>query len=100
MSVNALFDLTGRVAIVTGGGNGIGKACCELLSQAGAAVVVSDLKLADAETVASGIKAAGGKAVPVAWRKGKCVPEFEDHLPENRAVEIPFRELACPGLLP
>ena len=52
MSVQTLFDLSGRVAIVTGGGNGIGKACCEILAEAGAAVVVSDLKPADAEAVA------------------------------------------------
>jgi 7-alpha-hydroxysteroid dehydrogenase len=66
MSVQSLFDLSGRVAIVTGGGNGIGKACCEILSKAGAAVVVSDLKPADAEAVASQIKAAGGKAFAMA----------------------------------
>lgn len=65
MSVNALFDLTGKVAIVTGGGNGIGKSCCEVLSRAGAAVAVSDLKLKDAEAVASQLKAEGGRAIAV-----------------------------------
>jgi 7-alpha-hydroxysteroid dehydrogenase len=65
MSFNALFDLNGKVAIVTGGGNGIGKACCEMLAKAGAAIAVSDLKLADAEAVAGGINAAGGKAIAV-----------------------------------
>lgn len=65
MSVNALFDLSGKVAIVTGGGNGIGKSCCEVLSTAGAAVAVSDLRLADAEAVASQLRAEGGKAIAV-----------------------------------
>lgn len=60
-----LLQLTGKVAIVTGGGNGIGKACCEMLAEAGAAIAVSDLKLADAEAVASQINASGGKAIAV-----------------------------------
>jgi 7-alpha-hydroxysteroid dehydrogenase len=66
MSAHSLFDLTGKVAIVTGGGNGIGKACCEMLAEAGAAVAVSDLKLEDAQQVAAGITAKGGKAIAVA----------------------------------
>ena len=66
MSIKTMFDLTGKVAIVTGGGNGIGKACCEILADAGASVTVSDLKLPDAEAVANQIKAAGGKAIAIA----------------------------------
>jgi 7-alpha-hydroxysteroid dehydrogenase len=65
MPVNSLFDLTNKVAIVTGGGNGIGKACCEILSQAGASIAVSDLKLTDAQAVADQINASGGKAIAV-----------------------------------
>ena len=42
MDIGNLFDLTGRVAVVTGGGDGIGKGCCLTLAAAGAAVVVSD----------------------------------------------------------
>jgi 7-alpha-hydroxysteroid dehydrogenase len=65
MSIQKLFSLEGKVAIVTGGGNGIGKACCEMLSDAGASIVVSDLKSEDAEKVAAQINAAGGKAIAV-----------------------------------
>lgn len=61
-----LFDLSGRVAIVTGGGDGIGKGSCEILSQAGASVVVSDLDIAKAQAVADELKSAGGKAIAVA----------------------------------
>lgn len=63
--LDALFDLSGKVAIVTGGGDGIGKGSCEILSQAGASVVVSDLDIEKAQAVADEIKAAGGKAIAV-----------------------------------
>ena len=61
--MDSLFDLTGKVAVVTGGGDGIGKGCCEILAAAGALVVVSDLSLEKAQEVAHSIEAAGGKAV-------------------------------------
>jgi 7-alpha-hydroxysteroid dehydrogenase len=65
MSITKLFDLKGKVAIVTGGGNGIGKASCLMLAKAGASIAVSDLKLADADAVAKEIIAMGGKAIAV-----------------------------------
>lgn len=65
MSIQSLFDLTGKVAIVTGGGNGIGKGSCEILAEAGASVVVGDLNLTDAQAVADGIRNRGGKAIAV-----------------------------------
>ena len=64
-SVESLFDLSGKVAIVTGGGNGIGRGCCEMLAAAGAAVVVGDLKEEDAQKVAQAIREKGGKAIAV-----------------------------------
>ena len=65
MNLRELFDLTGKVAIVTGGGNGIGAACCRMLAEHGATVVIADLKLADAQTLAEQITTQGGKAVAV-----------------------------------
>ena len=57
-----LFDLSGRTVVVTGGGDGIGRGCCEILAAAGANVVVSNRTLWKAETVADEIKAKGGNA--------------------------------------
>jgi NAD(P)-dependent dehydrogenase (short-subunit alcohol dehydrogenase family) len=57
----------GRVAIVTGGASGIGRALCETLARRGAEVVVADIDLENAQTVAQAICAADGRAraVPV-----------------------------------
>ncbi|MCW6052410.1 glucose 1-dehydrogenase [Lyngbya sp. CCAP 1446/10] len=63
MQPTTLFDLRGKVAIVTGGGNGIGAACCRMLADFGATVVIADLKVADAQKVADEIGASGGKAL-------------------------------------
>jgi NAD(P)-dependent dehydrogenase (short-subunit alcohol dehydrogenase family) len=57
------FDFTGKVAIVTGSGGGIGQAYAEALADAGASVVVADIAEDRAEAVAKGIVAAGGSAV-------------------------------------
>lgn len=65
MTKTGYFDLHHKTAIVTGGGNGIGKSCCVTLSAFGANVVVSDLKLEDAKKVAAEIKGNGGKAIAV-----------------------------------
>lgn len=58
-----LFDLTGKVALVTGGGTGLGRHFTEVLSAAGAEVIVSGRRKEKlAETVAA-VEAAGGRAV-------------------------------------
>jgi 3-oxoacyl-[acyl-carrier protein] reductase len=57
--------LQGRVAIVTGGGNGIGKAYCEALAAEGAAVAVAEIDGDAAERTASSLRSSGARAVEI-----------------------------------
>lgn len=63
MAVN--IDLSGKSAIVTGGGRGIGRETALLLAQAGARLTIADLDEASAQGVAEEIRARGGSAVAV-----------------------------------
>lgn len=60
-----LFDLTGKVAIVTGAAMGIGQGIASRLAEAGAAVIIADVNLEAAEATAAQIRSAGGKAKAV-----------------------------------
>ena len=57
-----MAEYEGKVAIVTGGASGIGRAVCEALARRGALVTVADLDIDGAEQVASSIGEAGGQA--------------------------------------
>lgn len=57
-----MFELTNKTAVITGGGSGIGKAVCQLFTNAGAEVIVADVNTAAAEATAAGLTAGVGKA--------------------------------------
>lgn len=59
------IDLSGQVALVTGGGAGIGRGCVLGLAARGAAVVIADIDAERAEHTAGDVRAKGGDAVPV-----------------------------------
>jgi 2-dehydro-3-deoxy-D-gluconate 5-dehydrogenase len=63
-TIGELFNLTGKVAIVTGGAMGIGKGIALRMAEAGAAVMISDINEEAARKTVEEIKTSGGKA---AW---------------------------------
>ncbi|HXU37133.1 MAG TPA: SDR family oxidoreductase [Blastocatellia bacterium] len=68
---DGLFDLTNKVAIITGSTKGIGRAIAEALARAGASVVISSRKADKCEEVANAIKSEGHEAAAIACHIGK-----------------------------
>jgi NAD(P)-dependent dehydrogenase (short-subunit alcohol dehydrogenase family) len=64
MGIPSIFDLTGKKAVVTGAGNGIGRRLAEALSQLGVLVAIVDLDLSSAEHTAKLIAEQGGSCWP------------------------------------
>jgi NAD(P)-dependent dehydrogenase (short-subunit alcohol dehydrogenase family) len=60
-----MTDLQGKVALVTGGGRGLGAAICQVLGKAGVTVVAADIRENLVQQVAQEIESAGGKALAV-----------------------------------
>jgi NAD(P)-dependent dehydrogenase (short-subunit alcohol dehydrogenase family) len=65
-----LFNLTGKIALITGASRGIGESIAKLLAEQGAHVIVSSRKLDDCQLVADAIISDGGSAEAVACHVG------------------------------
>jgi NAD(P)-dependent dehydrogenase (short-subunit alcohol dehydrogenase family) len=70
------FDLTGKVAIITGSSKGIGRAIAETMAKLGAKVVISSRKADACEAVADGIRSSGGEAIVIPCNVSRK-PEIE-----------------------
>ncbi len=66
-----LFDMSGKVALVTGGSRGLGYEICKGLADAGADIIVASRKKENCETVAKEIQAMGRKAIGVGCHVGR-----------------------------
>ena len=89
MQKTQLFDLDGKVALVTGASRGIGEAIAKLLAQQGAHVIVSSRKIDGCQAVADAITAAGGKASAMACHIG----EMEQIIATVAAIREQFGKL-------
>jgi NAD(P)-dependent dehydrogenase (short-subunit alcohol dehydrogenase family) len=71
-SISELHDLTGKVAVVTGGSRGIGRAIVQVLAEAGADIVIASRKLDACEAAAAEVRASTGRrAEAVACHVGR-----------------------------
>ena len=87
--------LENRVAIVTGGAKGMGRAVCERFAKEGAKVTIADVDMAAAEETVEAIKAAGGQA-----RAVKCDGSKSDQVNREAVAVIhaQFGKLGYPKI--
>jgi NAD(P)-dependent dehydrogenase (short-subunit alcohol dehydrogenase family) len=71
-TIQQLFDLTGQVALVTGGSRGLGLQMAHALGEAGAKIMLSSRKAADLEQAAAELQAAG---IDARWIAADCGKE-------------------------
>ena len=71
MAVAELFDLSGKVALVTGGSRGLGRAMSLAFAECGADVVVTSRKADNCEAVAEEVRAFGVRALPYGCHVGR-----------------------------
>jgi 3-oxoacyl-[acyl-carrier protein] reductase len=81
---HAQFDLSGRVAIITGGGTGIGAATARLFAEHGADSVIASRTEEDLHRVAGEVESAGGR---------RCVPVRTDMKEEEQVVRLVERTI-------
>ena len=86
-----IFDLSGRVAVITGGGSGLGRAIAVGYAQAGVTVVAADIDEDDAAETAAAIAGQGGAARAVALdvtKRSQCVALADAVRREHERIDI------------
>lgn len=91
MGVGPLFDLTGRTAVVTGGGSGLGRAITEVLVEAGAYVVVADVSAERLAKVAAELGSDRVETAELDVRDAEAVDRVVDGVVARRdALDVVF----------
>jgi NAD(P)-dependent dehydrogenase (short-subunit alcohol dehydrogenase family) len=92
MGEKSIFDLSGKVALVTAGGHGLGRAYCEAMAEFGADVACSDMKIELAQETVELIKKFGHRAIAIGADVSK-----QDHV--ERMVNQTVSELGTIDIL-
>ncbi len=87
--MNSGLSLKGKVALVTGGGRGIGRAIARRLAEAGASVVIASRKLENLEATAREFASLPGRVIPIACHVGR-LPEIENLVQQTEAQAGPI----------
>lgn len=91
MSIHSSFDLTGKVALVTGASKGIGEAMARLFAAQGATVVINSRKQEELDVVAESIRSKGGTCTAIAANTGNvtsCKQLIEQALEKHHSIDI------------
>ena len=83
-TVQQLFDLTGKTALVTGGSRGLGLQMAHALGEAGARIMLSSRKAADLEEAVAELQAAG---IDARWIAADCALEADIHRLADETLE-------------
>ncbi|MBM3847207.1 MAG: SDR family oxidoreductase [Verrucomicrobia bacterium] len=87
--MSAGLSLKGKVALVTGGGRGIGRAITQRLAEAGATVIIASRKLDTLEATARELGSLPGRVIPMACHVGR-LPEIENLVRQTEAQAGPI----------